>query len=630
MKRIFLILLVVLLAGCSTGQPEITVPVDITAAPEAAAPEVSGLYDPDNAIEAQTNGAVRAYPLGVNNCSGVELMGEDLLLFTNGDSSTYLTLLVGENLNVAVSTDLKSYISPGELDALVNEKGIGYYDREANAVVFLNLDLQENNRITLPETVQGTPVLTKDWSTIYYCTDSAIRGLKLESGISRLVRGEYECQWQTLNQLYWDDQVIKCTISLSDTETSISYFSAETGKLLFSGDQLTVLEKCGDWYYACVQEGSVPDYLYGQLDGEVHALQFQEENLSVYPVLELGGLVTAYFTDEGYHLDYFDLESGKRVASVQLDGVMGIADIVADAQNNWIWILENNAITDSQSLYRWEPELSPVSDPVDYTVQYYTAENPDVEGLLTCQTRADQLSEKYGVDITIWQDAAALEPENYDYQAEYNVLAYEHGFDVLEQALASYPEGFLKQVAARTASGVIHISLLRDITGDPKKGTLAEVSGIQYWSDGGDAYIGLVVDDTLAQDLYHEIFHVIDSYVLSSCVLYDDWSALNPYGFEYDYDYIQNQTREDYEYLDGDQQAFIDMYSMSFPREDRARIMEYAMMPDCEDYFDSEIMQEKLTCLCEGIRKAFEMKDNPEVLPWEVYLQEPLAPQADE
>ena len=629
MKRIFLILLVVLLAGCSTDRPQNT-PLDTAAAVENAAPEVSGLYDPDSVIEAQTNGAVRAYPLGENNCSGVELMGEDLLLFTNGDSSTYLTLFVGESLDKAVSTDLKSFISPREPDVRVNEKGIGYYDGEANAVVFLNPDLQENNRITLPEAVQGTPVLTKDWSTIYYCTDSAIRGLKLESGIPRLVRGEYECQWQTLNQLYWDDQVIKCTISLSDTETSVFYLSAETGKQLFSVDQLTVLEKSGDWYYACVQDGSVPDYLYGQVDGEVRALQFREENLSVHPVLELGGLITAYFADEGCHLDYFDLESGKRVASVQLDGVMGITDIVADAQNNWIWILENDSTSDGQSLYRWEPEMSPVSDPVDYTVQYYTAENPDVQGLSACQTRADQLSEQYGVDITIWEDAAALEPEDYDYQAEYNVLAYERGLDALEQALASYPEGFLKQVAARTHSGVIHISLLRDITGNARKGTLAEVSGIQYWSDGGDAYIGLVVDDALAQELYHEIFHVIDSYVLSSCVLYDDWDALNPDGFEYDYDYIQNQTREDYEYLDGDQQAFIDMYSMSFPREDRARIMEYAMMPDCQNFFDSEIMQEKLTCLCEGIRKAFKMKDNPEVLPWEVYLQEPLAPQADE
>ena len=67
--------------------------------------------------------------------------------------------------------------------------------------------------------------------------------------------------------------------------------------------------------------------------------------------------------------------------------------------------------------------------------------------------------------------------------------------------------------------------------------------------------------------------HIIDSRVLSTCTAYDSWDALNPQEFEYDYDYIANLNRFDYDYLEDDNRYFIDPYSMSFPTEDRARIL---------------------------------------------------------
>ena len=66
------------------------------------------------------------------------------------------------------------------------------------------------------------------------------------------------------------------------------------------------------------------------------------------------------------------------------------------------------------------------------------------------------------------------------------------------------------------------------------------------------------------------------------------------------------------------------MYSMSFPKEDRARIMEYAMMPGNEAYFKSSTMQSKLKTVCKGIREAFGLKKYAEPLPWEQYLKKPL------
>jgi hypothetical protein len=64
---------------------------------------------------------------------------------------------------------------------------------------------------------------------------------------------------------------------------------------------------------------------------------------------------------------------------------------------------------------------------------------------------------------------------------------------------------------------------------------------------------------------------------------------------------------------------------MSFPKEDRARIMEYASTPDNESYFATVTMQKKLKQLCLGIRKAFGLQKCTEEFLWEQYLDTPIA-----
>ena len=91
-------------------------------------------------------------------------------------------------------------------------------------------------------------------------------------------------------------------------------------------------------------------------------------------------------------------------------------------------------------------------------------------------------------------------------------------------------------------------------------------------------------------------------------------------------DYISNLNRDPVQYLEDGTRAFIDTYSMSFPKEDRARIMQYAATADHGYYFESEIMQRKLRTLCEGIRIAFDLRECPVAFVWEQYLQEPLTP----
>ena len=118
--------------------------------------------------------------------------------------------------------------------------------------------------------------------------------------------------------------------------------------------------------------------------------------------------------------------------------------------------------------------------------------------------------------------------------------------------------------------------------------------------------------------------HLIDTIVLGGSSAYDTWDLHNPTGFTYDYDYAANRNRNSTAYLLDNSRYFIDMYSMSFPKEDRARIMEYAMTEGNGALFQTEAMQGKLHTLCLGIREAFGLEDWPEPLRWEQYLIEKL------
>ena len=125
------------------------------------------------------------------------------------------------------------------------------------------------------------------------------------------------------------------------------------------------------------------------------------------------------------------------------------------------------------------------------------------------------------------------------------------------------------------------------------------------------------------QALYHELYHVMETHLLTETSALDPWESLNPTGFVYG----SSQPNAEI-YLQGQTRAFVDRYSMSALKEDRARFLENAMLQGKEDIFRSEYMQRKLTALCVGLREAYGLKKFPETLPWEQYLINSLVPKA--
>ena len=72
---------------------------------------------------------------------------------------------------------------------------------------------------------------------------------------------------------------------------------------------------------------------------------------------------------------------------------------------------------------------------------------------------------------------------------------------------------------------------------------------------------------------------------------------------------------------------FIDSYSQTYPTEDRARLFEYLMYNDTEEYSDYLALphlQDKLKFFFEAIRKGFDSSTWPEKTVWEEKLDEKI------
>ena len=208
----------------------------------------------------------------------------------------------------------------------------------------------------------------------------------------------------------------------------------------------------------------------------------------------------------------------------------------------------------------------------------------------------------------------AVIPEGYTAVSEYRVSKLKDGVEALVALLEQFPADFLEQSAKSSADKKLHIALVQSLTGSIASDTPVDAVDVQFRDDSGRIYIMVALGDSLPYGFYHGLGHVIDARVLSKCSAFDNWNSLNPKGFDYDYSYNLNAAREDEEIPE----AFLNLFSMSFPTEDRATLFAHAMLGGNEDYFQSAAIQKKLRTLCNGIGQAFE-RTEPD-LPWEQYL----------
>lgn len=612
-KWLFLLLAVLLLAGCSEQTPP-TEPSTLPTGTQAPTwPESNGLYAPGSELEIQTDRAVRLCPLESGTYGKLQRLGNDLVLIREG-SGTELMLLTGDDLKVSVTREINAMLTPETGALQVGENGAAYYDEADKALVFLNTNLQETSRLRLPENVMGGVYLTQNFATVYYCTDTGVQTMDLSSGISRCLR-EHTGRYHALTGILMDGKALRCRSQLEDGSYVTQILSCQTGQTLWMGEYLGDLKFSGEHYLLQMKSGGIQEVVFGSYKESPRNLWSQTQSGGAVLLTE-AGIVTVQEDQQGSTLTLYNMVSGRKTAAVALPGVGKIRDVCI-GRDEFVWILGEQMGLNKPVICGWNTALTQVSEDATYLQPHYTIAQQDTRGLENSKAQAAALGQQYGVDILIAGDAASLVLGGYGFDCEYLTQAYDRYLPALEQALGMIPKELYWAATEKTQSHILHIGLVRHITGAEKYGTLPTVGGVQFWKDG-EMYVLLAMDDALVQNFCNQMYHALENRLLSASDAIYDWDKLNPAGFQYDNDYIANQNRDGSAYLQEGSQAFIDTFSMSFLKEDRARVFEYACMPGNEQLFRSEILQAKLKMLCDGLREAYGLPEGAYI--WEQYL----------
>lgn len=600
------LVLAMLLCGCVQSAPESTPPTE-----NLNPPVITGLYIPNSSMEQATAGAVRGFK-PKSTYYGCVVIGDELLLMGKAGEEGTLSFYGGEHLDEIKTLKLGENVAPALEQMQITQQGIGYFDRGNKDVVFLNPDLVEIGRLHLPEEMQGDAWLSEDWQMVYYCTNQGIHAMNLQTGIARLLKAQ-EAVSQELTGLLDSGKVLRYVVELTEGSKQTQLIDAETGLLLREGAFLDALDTQGDVYFLNQMDRDVRVIHFGNKEDQ-QILWPAEANAQPVMLFENNAIVMTEQTEDGICLTYYDLETGLRTASVMLDDVAEVWSLQGDGENG-VWMLGKDA-EDELWIYHWDTQKSTTSDTIDYTAPHYTVETPDTEGLAHVAEKAKELGDKFGIELLIWKDAAALAPDNQIFAEEHMTQLYDLYLDRLEQALSIFPDGFFSKVADKK----LKLALVQSITGELTKTTLAKTDCVQFYSSNTPV-VAVALGEEFEENLYHSIYLAIESRILSKTAALYEWFRLNPSGFLYDDSYITNLSRTDTTYITGGNQYFIDLFSMSFAKEDRATIFEYACMSGNEEYFKTKAMQQKLKRICKGIREAYGLKKVETAFIWEQYLE---------
>ena len=606
-KALFPLLLCLLfLWGCAAQNPQ----TESTEPPRASAAATEALPVQD-ALQMELlcrDDAVRQYVFS-QDVAGFLPLRENFLLFS-GTEPTVLTLVDPVSLEVLAVHKPSFVLTAENVTVQLLDQGISYFNSTTGETVVLDDTLREVRRIQVPEDLHGMPLLSGDGSTLYYCTGSAVRALDLTSGISRVLK-EAAYPVQGLSGLLLADSVLQISITDHDEQWRTLFLSSENGRLLTEAPG-NILPEADTEHYLLQTNGSI---FFGTQDGSPMLLHPRQADVDCYLLPGTYQAVTAAVSEGSTILELYDLSTGSRQAEVSLPGTFVPKNVTLDAAGR-IWFL---TLDGTPTLSCWDPGLSTVTDSTCYCGPYYTREEPDYEGLAACALYAEELGAKYGIEVLIYRDAVAVEPWDYHLDYEYQASILQRELEALDHRLGHFPDGFIQTL--RDTFTALKICIVRHAEGSPESGSLEAVNGIQFMQDF-DAYIVLATDHDTEYALYHELSHLMETVVLTESVAYDRWDNLNPEDFRYDNDYIANQTRDGSPWMKPGREYFIDTYSMSYAKEDRARLFEYAMTAGHEALFASPNLQHKLQQLCTGIREGFGLKKYDGTLPWEQYLQQ--------
>lgn len=592
MRITALLLACLLLCGCGQSQPSQPDP-----APAIAVSQ-------ERAVFAGREGDLETYRLPQEDAYALRPCFGGLLVLS-GTGQTTLTLLSAQ-LEVLAQTRLDFFLDANSPALQIHPDHLSCYHPTQAQTLVLDPALEPVSQIAAPQGLVGTPLLSQDRRTLYYCTDNALRAWDLDSGIRRLVT-TFSQPGTTVTGLLEGGSVIQCT-QRQDAQTATIFLSAQTGQILRRLDAPVSLQTAADRFYARFPYGGIQALVFGTAQQPPQILLPEQPGAEGVFLPELSMAVTGCLLDSGrIQLTGWDLASGGQTPPLLLCGTpLSLAGLEGDV---YLLTQQDSAVF----LNRWAIRTEAGSGRI---APYVTADHPDEAGLAQCRQLAQQIGQTYGLEVRIGPEAAAVQPWDYVFQPEEQPAVLLRELELLDQRLARYPASVLADTIAHFSC--LRICMVHSLSGSGPEG-LHQANGLQFLQDG-DAYLILAIGRYSDRALYHEMYHVMQTHILTQSSGLDRWESLNPQDFSYDYSYTASSQSQPSVYLATGSRAFIDRYSMTFPKEDQARILEYAMLPGQQALFQAPALQQKLSTLCQAIREAYRLQDYPEPLLWEQYL----------
>ena len=336
-----------------------------------------------------------------------------------------------------------------------------------------------------------------------------------------------------------------------------------------------------DLYLTFGMDGAYRQLLCGIVGAEPAVLVTDTEPAAISPILSHRIAVLHHPQPDGTRLDAYRLDTGFCVARVTMPADYEITDIQPDSQAGTLWILCRDRIDGWDILYRWDLETSTAADSRCCLQPRWSRENPDLAGLEECREDAENLSERYGVQILLWTDCPQTDGAGHEFEPEYQVPLIRQMLGQIELALAQYPDGFLNELSAQI--GGIRICPARSISpGEP--------AGFLYRDQQGSAWLMLAPNPALEKQTHRMLLDLAAGRVLAVSDAYDSWDRSAP---------------------------------MSSGHRERVEILEAAMAEAQSAFFSTNARQADLRLVCFGIRETFRTAAAAEQLPWEQYLADP-------
>lgn len=593
----FALLIAVVLCGCGAVQPTQPTTGAATEAPE------------HSTLPCKIQDSVATFSLESGNCAGILRFSESsyALLTTTGSMS----LLSGADLRIDNARELGCSLRSDDPSILVKEDQISYFDSARGAYVTLGKNLTEISSVTIRDTITAGPIMSEDFSTVYYCTADGVRALDMATGNSRMLRQEHGSivsldgilfGGSILRYTRLNEQGVDDTIFIRTSDGSQVYFANLDGQLTTWGDS-----------YAAVMQLELPmgrsrQILTGDLGGTIQNLDIGTDWDTIAFPGESMALVQN-MKEDGLNVLLYDLSDGTLAAARLFpDSGEPFPHSWFDGEYLWLWREEESL------LHRWDISQD-AYDSESYFAHHYTLSDPDEEGLERCRARASLLSETYGIPIEIVEGDNRTSGADYSGYPDLRPGQYLAALNLLHEALEALPEGLTRKLGE---NGQLVIQLVDDF--DPSRGVQKGSGSLEF---GSPRVIQVSVCTDLIPIFYHEFYHAMELVIQSETNSLEDWTGHNPKDFDYTGSAASWEAGAyaDSEYLAEGENYFADDYCLVSPREDRAQTFMYAMLEGQEARFATEAMQGKLEVLSEAFRDAFrEFEDLEVVFPWEQYM----------